>query len=107
MIKIILFDIDNTLIDHTSAEKKAILEIHDKYFKEQISQDHFKKLWMEKTKKNWKLFEEQRLTFKQQQEQRIIDIWNYSMRESSRELKQEIQTSENNELHSEFKPKLK
>lgn len=34
-------------------------------------------------------------------------VWNYSMRESSRELKQEIQTTENNELHSEFKPKLK
>ncbi|PIU10930.1 hypothetical protein COT27_00595 [Candidatus Kuenenbacteria bacterium CG08_land_8_20_14_0_20_37_23] len=40
-------------------------------------------------------------------QRQLQDIWNYSIRESSRELKQEIQTSENNELHSEFKPKLK
>ncbi|MBU0722417.1 hypothetical protein KKA93_03115 [Patescibacteria group bacterium] len=33
--------------------------------------------------------------------------WNYSMRESSRELKQEIQATKNNELCNEFKPKLK
>ncbi|MFH1326322.1 MAG: hypothetical protein ABIH48_02540 [Candidatus Falkowbacteria bacterium] len=40
-------------------------------------------------------------------QRQLQDIWNYSMRESSRESKQEIQTSQNNELNSEFKPKLK
>jgi len=40
-------------------------------------------------------------------QKQLQEIWNYSMRESSRELKRETQTLENNELHSKFKPKLK
>jgi len=37
----------------------------------------------------------------------LKDCWNYSMQESSKELKQEIQEPEGNETHIEFKPKLK
>ena len=40
-------------------------------------------------------------------QRQLQEVWNYSMRESSGELKREKQASENNELHSEFKPKLK
>lgn len=75
MIKIILFDIDNTLIDHTKAEKKAIKWIYDEYFKQTISFKADRKIWLEMTQKNWKLFEQKELTFKQQQTQRIKDVW--------------------------------
>ncbi len=75
MIKIILFDIDNTLIDHTAAEKKAISWIHSKYFKQITSLTDFSNTWLEKTKKNWKLFEQKKLTFTEQQTQRIQDVW--------------------------------
>lgn len=75
MIKTILFDIDNTLIDHTEAEKKAIKWIYDEYFKQNISSKAFQEIWLEMTRKNWKLFEQKKLTFKQQQTQRIKDIW--------------------------------
>jgi len=44
---------------------------------------------------------------KELSQRELKDSWNYSMRESSRELKQEIQEPENNEPHIEFKPKLK
>ncbi len=75
MIKIILFDIDNTLIDHTAAENKAISWIHDEYFKQSISLIDFHNMWLEKTKKNWRLFEQKKITFTEQQTQRIQDVW--------------------------------
>jgi len=75
MIKIILFDIDNTLIDHIAAEKKAVSWIYDKYLKQTASFTNFRNTWIEKRKKNWKLFEQKKLTFTKQQTQRIQDVW--------------------------------
>jgi len=40
-------------------------------------------------------------------QRQLQDIWNYSVRESSKELKQEIEIPKNGESNSEFKPKLK
>ena len=71
MIQIILFDVDNTLIDHTAAEKKAVSWIYDKYLKQTASFTNFRNTWIEKRKKNWKLFEQKKLTFTKQQTQRI------------------------------------
>lgn len=44
---------------------------------------------------------------KELSQRQLQDVWNYSMHESSRELKREIQEPENDEPHIEFKPKLK
>jgi putative hydrolase of the HAD superfamily len=75
MIKIILFDLDDTLIDHKGAEQKALLLIYNRYFRAITSAEKFKDAWLKITKKNWELFEKHQLTFKQQQQQRVIDVW--------------------------------
>jgi putative hydrolase of the HAD superfamily len=73
-IKIIFFDIDNTLLDHKGAELKALYKVREKYFPN-TSEEEFENVWIFETKKNWKLFEEKKLTFEEQRTQRIIDVW--------------------------------
>ncbi|MBI4098169.1 MAG: HAD family hydrolase [Candidatus Levybacteria bacterium] len=73
-ISTIFFDIDNTLLKHTYAEKKAIYTIKNKYFKKN-SLEEFENIWIEMTKKNWLLYEQNKLTFEKQRIQRVIDVW--------------------------------
>lgn len=73
-IKTIFFDIDNTLLDHKGAEQKALFKIREKYFPD-VSENEFETVWITETKKNWKLFEEKKLTFEKQRTQRITDVW--------------------------------
>ncbi len=75
-IKTIFFDIDNTLLNHKGAEQKALLSIQSQYFPD-VDQKEFEEIWIKETKKNWKLFEEKKLNFEQQRNQRIIDVWNF------------------------------
>ncbi len=74
-ISTIFFDIDNTLLNHTGAEQKALLAIKAKYFP-RINVSVFEKTWNEKTKKNWLLYEKKQLTFEEQRIRRIFDVWN-------------------------------
>lgn len=73
-IHTVFFDIDDTLIDHTGAELKALLAIKEKYFPN-ISGEKFQTIWVEKSKINWQLFVDKKLSFSEQRNQRIIDVW--------------------------------
>lgn len=75
-LQVVFFDIDNTLLNNTRAEKKAFQVIGLEYFP-QIHQREFEKQWILATKKNWRLYERKILTFQQQRIQRILDIWKY------------------------------
>lgn len=74
MIKLVLFDIDNTLVNHTGAQNSAISWINRKFFKE-ISDNDFKEKWLKYSALNWRLYEKTKLSFREQQEKRVQDVW--------------------------------
>ena len=73
-IKVIFFDIDNTLLNHSGSENKALKSIYKKYFLH-MSYKKFKSVWQKWSKENWTLYELKQLTFEQQRSKRIIDTW--------------------------------
>lgn len=74
MTETILFDIDNTLIDHSSAELTAIESIRNDFFPN-IPRDEFIKVWNQVTQDNWLKFERGEMTFEEQRVSRIQDVW--------------------------------
>lgn len=70
----IFFDIDNTLLDHSGAEKKGVQKIRNIHFTTTDSA-LFEQKWKEKAKTNWKLFEEGKVSFEEQRSKRIKDVW--------------------------------
>ena len=72
----VFFDLDDTLIDHKGAERKALFSIKEKYFSS-IADGEFEKIWVEKTQKNWRLFTEKKIGFEEQRNNRIRDVWNH------------------------------
>lgn len=75
-ISTIFFDIDGTLVDHKSAQNKAIEQIGKKYLSN-ISNEKFRKNWLEFTKKNWLLFEQGKINFLDQKIARVKDTWKF------------------------------
>lgn len=73
-IKVIFFDIDNTLLNHSGSENKALKSIYKKYFP-RLDYKKFKSVWQKWSKENWKLYELKQLTFDEQRSKRIIDTW--------------------------------
>jgi len=72
----IFFDLDDTLLDHRSAQDKAALawrEDVDARFVEQDATD-FAEIWHSATLRNWKLFERGEISFAEQRRRRIRDI---------------------------------
>lgn len=55
MIEIVLFDIDDTLVDHSGAEGKAVQGIGRSFFPN-VDPGSFEAVWLGKTKANWELF---------------------------------------------------
>lgn len=75
MLKIVLFDIDDTLLDHRNAELQGIAFMYETYFQNRVTQNHFQELWLEVTRKHWNAFKHGLLTFQQQRLERIKEIW--------------------------------
>lgn len=73
-INTVFFDIDDTLINHSGSEEKALMQMRKKYFRE-ISSARFKQIWRTHAKKNWALFEINKLTFQGQRIERVKGIW--------------------------------
>lgn len=73
-ISTIFFDIDNTILNHSGAEEKAVAMIKNKYFPK-INIEDFQNVWKTASKKNWKRYEVKGLSFGEQRTQRIIDVW--------------------------------
>ena len=74
MIETVLFDIDDTLVNHSGAEKQAIQNLRRSFFP-LIEPDSFEAVWLERTKANWELFRKGRISFVQQRVQRMQDVW--------------------------------
>lgn len=89
MIKTIFFDIDNTLANHTDAEKDAIELMRKIFFKSENSSE-FLSVWMDKTKVNWNLYELKKITFQEQRRKRIQDVWSFYNLFLSREEAEEL-----------------
>lgn len=75
MIKAVFFDINNTLINHSYAQKVAINKMSNLLSKH--DEVEFIKIWEKKAKKYWKLFEKGKITFDQQRIQRVSSVWNH------------------------------
>jgi putative hydrolase of the HAD superfamily len=71
---VVFFDLDDTLVDHKGAERKALLAIKKKYFST-VEDAEFEKIWLEKTTHNWQLFTEKKLSFEEQRTNRIVEVW--------------------------------
>ena len=72
--KVVFFDVDDTLIDHTGASRKSLLTTR-KLLLPKAPQKEFETVWKEETNKFWKLFTDKQLTFEQQRIKRIQAIW--------------------------------
>jgi putative hydrolase of the HAD superfamily len=75
-ITTIFFDIDNTLINHSDAQLKAIEIVRNKYFPE-IPKQKFEKEWLEIQQQMWERYARGELAFPQQRTQRIIAVWSF------------------------------
>lgn len=74
--KVVFFDVDDTLIDHTGASHKSLLATHNLLLPN-APQKEFETVWKEETSKFWKLFTDKKLTFEQQRIKRIQAIWKH------------------------------
>lgn len=72
-MKVIFFDIDNTLLNHDEAMKRAVANFKKKYFPE-VEGDVFLKSWKRNVKKGWALFEANEMSFLQQGAFRIKNL---------------------------------
>ncbi len=76
----IFFDIDATLLDHESAEKKGAIDFYKKYADElECSENEFVDMWFELSKKYFEKFLSNELTFQEQRRFRIKDIFGYHL----------------------------
>lgn len=73
-IKTIFFDIDNTLLNHSGARDKAVKNFQKKYYPD-VPIEKFNPILSLFAEKHWKLYEQKKLTFKEQGTLRIIDVW--------------------------------
>lgn len=89
MKKIIFFDIDDTLVKHTGAEKKSLLAVRKRYFPD-VLQREFDLIWTENSRKFWKLFVEKKLTFGNQRIKRIQAVWEHFGKQVSKEKAERI-----------------
>ena len=72
MIKAIVFDIDDTLVNHTSAIKNASRDFYDKFIADKvITLEEFQNIWKEEHDKYVKQYLKKVITF---QEQRILRL---------------------------------
>lgn len=74
MVEIVFFDIDDTLVNHSDAERKAILHMGQSFFPN-VDPHFFETTWLEMTGINWELFRRGEKTFAQQRIGRIQDVW--------------------------------
>jgi putative hydrolase of the HAD superfamily len=74
--KVVFFDIDDTLIDHTGASRKSLLATH-KLLLPSAPQKEFETVWKEQTNKFWKLFTDKKLNFDEQRVKRMQAIWEH------------------------------
>jgi putative hydrolase of the HAD superfamily len=82
--KVVFFDVDDTLIDHTGASHKSLLSTRNLLLPN-ASQEEFETVWKEETNKFWKLFTDKKLTFEQQRIKRIQAIWKHFGKKISKE----------------------
>lgn len=77
----IFFDIDNTLLDNDTAQASAAMVIYGKYRKLQAlySEKKFPGIWNEAADRYVKEYEQGRLTFLQQRQERINEIFKGSL----------------------------
>lgn len=73
MVRALFFDINDTLINHTFAQDKAIKKLakHLPHIDESI----FYKAWKEISSSFWKLFEEKKITYDDQRIRRVASTW--------------------------------
>jgi len=72
----IFFDLDDTLLDHRSAQDKAIIAWREVVGARLVphSQAQLPEIWHSATLRNWKLFERNAISFAEQRRRRIRDI---------------------------------
>lgn len=74
MIETVFFDIDDTLVNHSGAERKAVQGIRQSFFPH-IDPLSFEATWLEKTRVNWELYRKGEISFAQQRVRRIQNVW--------------------------------
>jgi len=74
--KVVFFDVDDTLIDHTGASRKSLLATRNLLLPN-APQKEFETVWKEETNKFWELFTNKELTFEQQRMKRMQSIWKH------------------------------
>lgn len=80
-MKHIFFDIDDTLIQHTNAERAAIKKFYSAYSSQLHgnNDDQFVEKWVEISKKHFKRFLNHEITFQNQRRERIFEVFKESI----------------------------
>lgn len=87
VIKVAFFDINDTLINHSSAQESTIRKMSS--FLPQRNIEEFATIWKKMAKEYWQLFEEGKLSFEDQRLQRIASIWNhFKVKLTTKQIKQ-------------------
>lgn len=75
MIKAVFFDINDTVVNHSQAQRISIRKMSALLGGQK--KEEFTKIWNEVAKRYWDLFEEKKITFEEQRLRRIKEVWHY------------------------------
>lgn len=89
MIKVVFFDINDTLVNHSHAQNIAISRMAT--FLPENNEVEFIRIWKELAKRHWELFEKKKISFEEQRSKRIESVWShFKIKLTSRQIDQYV-----------------
>ncbi len=95
----VIFDIDNTLVDYSKSERESIFQIMRKH---NLKIDIYKKLWKEISEKYFTKYLKKEISFEEQGAKRIQVLFGYGDRHLSVEEAQDIFFEYKDELEKKW-----
>jgi putative hydrolase of the HAD superfamily len=76
MIKVVIFDVDGTLLDHDSAQRAGLIKLHKTLDEAQrVSADEFVAIWQQENDRYWKQYAAGKISFVQQRILRVKAVF--------------------------------
>ncbi|WP_168188592.1 HAD family hydrolase [Thermoflavimicrobium daqui] len=95
MICAIVFDLDETLLDHTQTQEKACFHLYNQYFKKRCSFSQFQRYWKHESDRLWIAYRLGQITIEERRVQRMQSL-------SLQFLNQKVNEEEAAQMHQEY-----